>query len=218
MSLAVAGEEHQVLMCRCHDEVSDKVVLPRRDSRDSLASAALRSVCICRDPLDVSEMCKRYRHIFFFYEISFIELIDCSRYLRASLVRPFFFDLHHLVSDDSHEFFLVSEQFVVISYFYEQLIIFIFYFFSFQTLQSCQPHIEYGLCLDFGKIESFHESLFRVVVALTDYLDYLIYVVERYSESFQDVSSCFGFAQVIFCSACQNFLLMLEIFEQHIIQ
>ena len=135
-------------MSRRHDQVFHEVGVSRLEPGDPLSAALLRLVDRCRNSLDVSEVCERYRYFLLFDQVFIIKIFNVVLDLCESLAAPLFFYLEQLVFDDSHKKMLICEQRLVVSDPLHELCVLSLDLLTLQTLQSGKSHIEDSLCLD----------------------------------------------------------------------
>ena len=149
--------------------------------------------------------------VFFFDKVFFVYFSRIGLYLGSSAVSPFILDFQKFVLDYAHKFVLVCKQLVVVCDFFHQLLVLVFYFLFFQTLQSPELHIQDCLSLNFRKAEAFDEPFLGIIVAVSDNLYDFVDIIEGYSVSFQYVSPRLRFFLIVDGSSGYYFLLMLEI-------
>ena len=93
-----------------------------------------------------------------------------------------------------------------------------FDFFTLETLQTLELHIQNDLCLNFGQAEAFHQALFCIVITLSDGLDDRIDVVNSNQQTLQHMLALFCFAQIILRAACDDLFLICQILVENMAQ
>ena len=83
----------------------------------------------------------------------------------------------------------------------------------FKSRQAAKLHIEDGLGLDFGELESLYESLpGRIGVGgAADRIDDLVQILQSDAQAFQDMGAVFGTCQLEFATAPDDLLTMIDV-------
>ena len=125
-----------------------KVIFSCSKTCNALAASLLCFVSIHSDSLYITEVGKSDRYLLFLDKIFFVYLSLVRNYLCSSFISELFFYLKKLVLYNSHEYFFIRKDLVVPRYSFFDLFVFSLYLFSFETLESRKPHIEYCLSLN----------------------------------------------------------------------
>ena len=150
-------------------------------------------------------------------EIFRIELFRSIYDFRTTVVAVFFFHFNQLVLDDLLAKLLVTQNFFEVSDLLHQVFIFGMKLVLHQAGELAQAHFYDSTSLDFAQVEAGHQVRDSFVRSLggTDNADYLVNVVRSDNQSFQDVRTFFGLAQVVTCTADYHFVTVFhEIFDQ----
>ena len=134
------------------------------------------------------------------------------------LVAEFIPNFNQLVPQNALHLYGVSQQLLIIGNLLLQFLVFGFQLFPVQTLQGNQTHIADGLRLHIVQAESLHEALLGIVVAGADDVNDFVDVVLGNQQTFQQVSTLLGLAQIVLGSAGQDVHLVCQVFVQNLPQ
>ncbi len=213
---ALIGKEEYIVVSGRNKEMDHEIFFPGTDPRNTPPATFLVAVKTDRRAFNIAVIRRRNHNIFLGDQVFNFQLAlsDCD--FSAASLAIFVADFKHLLFDDPHEFMDVREQILVIGDFSNQLLIFGFDFIAFETSQPLQTHVQNRLGLLIAKPEILHQTVTGFINSTrsTNQFNNGVYMVERNTQSFQDVSAFFRFAQIIARSARNNFLLMLQIYIQ----
>ncbi len=220
IDLAAAREEEYVVVRRADEQVLDEIALLQAHARDALAATLLLAVRGHRQPLDVSGLGDRDDHVLLGDQVLDVEVAGHTRELGAPRVRVLLPNLAHLVLDDLQHQRHVAENPLIPGDLLAQLGELLLDLGALQAGQAAQAHLEDRVRLCFRQAEALNKAGFRlhVVGARLDDGDDLVDVVERDDVALEDVGALLGLAQVVPGAAEDDFLLVLHVVEEHVLQ
>ena len=150
-------KEHDIVMCSRYKQFTDIIIFQSLHSLDSFSAALLAAEGIHTHPLDISEICHCNYHIFSRDQIFHrnIELIISD--MCSSLISVLFRDNEYFLPDHAQKKFFVRKDCFILLDLLHKLCILCFQFFSFQTCQSSQTHINDSLRLRVRKFKPLHQ-------------------------------------------------------------
>ena len=117
-------KEHDIVVCRRHEQFADVIVFQRLHSLDAFSSAVLALECVHAHALDVSEICHRNHYIFSRYQVFHGDVKFVIADMRPSLVSVLFGNDEDFFFDDAKEQLPVCKDCLVFLYLFHQFRIF----------------------------------------------------------------------------------------------
>ena len=207
-------------MRRGHEQVVDVVVVLEVDALRAFAAAFLRTVRGDRQALDVAGLRDGDDHVLVGDEVLDVDLGRFLADLGAARGCETLFDLEHLLFDDAAQEHAVLEHALEVGDALLELVQLVLDLLALQADQTAQAHLEDGLGLLFGKVETLDQAIGGLFVGLgrADDGDDLVDVVERHDEAFEDVGAFFGFRQLVARAPLDDFFLVLDVVVQHFLE
>ena len=201
-----------------HQKTVDVIFLQGLHALDASASPVLGFEVIFAHPLDIPELGQRDNDIFLLHQILCVEVSDVIADLRSAVIPILVTDDQDLLADHSQQKLLVTQDRSQFRDQLHQLFVLCLDLASFQAGQRSQTHIHDRLRLYIIQSELLHQGILRDLYRLgrTDDPDHFIDVVQSDQQSLQDMVSLLRFIQFILRTACDNFLLMLQVIVKHL--
>ena len=190
----------------------DVVLLLQVLGVDAPAAPALGAVGVHGHPLDVALVGQGKGTGLLLDEVLDVDLVLDLLDFRLSLVAELVPNLDELLPENGPELGGIRQKLQIVADLFLQLVVLILQLFPVQALEGFQAHIQNGLGLDLIQTKPVHQALFGVVVGGTDDVDDLVNVVLGNEQTFQQVGTLPGLAQVVLGPAGQDLLLMLQVF------
>ena len=162
----------------------------------------------------------RDHNFFFLDQVFHVEIVDVDVEGGAARVTVLFLEFDQLILDDAENETFVGEDRPIFGNLLRQRRVFFFDFFTFETGQALQTHVQNGLGLDVGQRKVVHQAGLRDfrVVGFADDFDDRVDVVEGDPVAFQNVGPGFGLLQVEFRPADHHFLLVFDVIVEDLLQ
>ena len=170
-----------------------------------------------RRTLDVSHVGDGDDHLIVGIEVFRIEFFRSIYDFRTAVVTVFLFHFNQFVLDDLLAKLLVAQYFLEVSNLLHQVLIFGMELVLHQTGELAQTHFHDGAGLYLTQVEAGHQVGNRLVRGLgrTDDADYLVDIVGSDNQTFEDVGTFLGLAQVVACTADYHLVTVFhKIFNQ----
>ena len=178
-----------------HEEVLDKVFLPRSHGGFSLAAAALALVEGDGVPLDIPRLGDRHHHVFFCDHVFHGQLARGFDDFRPACVPEPFLNLAEFFFDDAQHDAFAGEDLLEPGDVLEDVRIFLEDLLLLEAGEPLKAHVEDGLGLEGAEREGFHEAVLGLLgrIRCTDQGHHVVQVLESDLEAFQDMGTLFRF-------------------------
>ena len=148
ISFAFICKEHNKMMGACHQKVLNIVIIQSGHSFNSLTAPVLAAEIINRHSFDITKLCHGNDGIFFFNQIFDGDFIIINADRCSPVIAVFITNHGNLITNHAEKTLFIAENCLQLGNFCFQIRIFCFQFFSFQTSQSAQTHIDNRLGLN----------------------------------------------------------------------
>ena len=201
-------------------QVTNKVLIARSHSALAGAAAALHPVLSHRGALDVVRVGERDRLVLFGHQIEQRHITRALGDHRAAGIPEAIANRDELFGDHAHEHALIAEDALEVRDILKQPCVFVFDLVALHAGQALQAHVKDGLGLDLGKSESgdqaFSGDVYRTSGA--DDPDDLVDIVERKTETLENVRAIIGLTQPVAGAAQRDLAPMCEVELQHLLE
>ena len=170
-----------------------------------------------RCTLDVSHVGDGDDHFIVGIEVFRIEFFRSIHDFRTAVVTVFLFYFNQFILDYFLAKFLVAQDFFEVSNLFHQILVFSMQLILHQSGELAQTHFHNGAGLHLAQVEAGHQVGNCLVRSLgrTDNADYLVDIVGSDDQTFQNVCTFLGLAQVVTCTANHHLMTVFhEIFNQ----
>src|SRR5262245_22480069 len=199
IDLSLMGEDHQVAVGRCDEDVRDDVLRPRAHALAPGPAAPLRFIHRQRRAFDVARMGQRDNHVLVRDQVFERQLDAAIDDLRAAFVGVLLLNRAQLLDDYVPQNALVGEDLFQLGDQLDHLFVLVNELLTFEGGQAAELHVEYRLRLYLRELELVDQSLLGVVRGLrpADQRDDLVDDVNGLLEALQDVRAAPGLLQLI---------------------
>ena len=179
------GEEQNVVMGRCHIEALNKVLFLQILSIDTTAATALGAVSVYGHTLYIALVGNGKDTSLFLNEIFNVDFILHILDLSLAVITKLIPDRDQFFTEDTLQLFGVCQQFLVVANPLLKFIKFCLEFFTIQTLERFQTHIQNSLSLNIIQTKPLAEFFLRIVISRTDDTDDLVDIILRDQQALQ---------------------------------
>ena len=126
--------------------------------------------------------------------------------LGPALVTVFLLHFLKFLHDHLAQFYITCENLIQLGDLFPEFLQLVFDLLAFKTGQALQLHLENGLRLNLREFELGDQAFAGLgsILGRADQLDDGINVIQRLAQPFQNVSACFGLAQLVLSAAADD--------------
>ena len=221
IDLALVGEEHDVIMSRCDEEVLNEVVVLEREALDALASTLLGAIGRNRQTLDVTGVRAGHDHVFLGDKVLNVKVLGLhAADLGATLVSEAARNLTQLVLDDAKDLIAMLEQVDVVGNARAQVLDLGNELVAGQAGQAAQTHLQDCLTLNLVQAKALVHAALRLGVVMrgADDVNDFVDVIDGDEQALTDVQVLLGLVEVVLGTTGHHVDLVIDVVLQHLTQ
>ena len=170
-----------------------KVFLLGGHSTDAFPTAALGFILRKSKTFDITAVSQGKDGEFLLNQVFIFQIFHNILNLGSALITELVTNGDQFLFQNSLDLLRIGKKIFIILDFSLQLFVFIFQFFPIQALKLNQTHIADILGLNIIQLKTLHQALFRIIIAASDNMDDLIYIVLCNEQAFQQMGAFFCF-------------------------